>query len=91
MFQEDGNAIAQRIGQTGAARDQLLRFAVIFKGAFGHGADQQFKQFGVHGGMIVARLAAMPAQARRFMGSRRSSSAVKKAGSGVSSSGTAQT
>ena len=32
-----------------------MRFAVILKGAFGHGADQQFKKFGVHGWMVMEK------------------------------------
>jgi hypothetical protein len=32
-----------------------LLVALVFKRAFGHGADQQFKKFGVHGLMVMEK------------------------------------
>lgn len=53
VFEQDGNALAHRVSQSGAAREQLLGLAVKIQRSFGDRADQQFKQFFVHGRMIV--------------------------------------
>src|SRR6476646_2662726 len=49
VLEEDGQAVAHRVSQPCAARDEFLFFAVVFQRPLGHGADEQFKQFGVHG------------------------------------------
>ena len=43
VFQQDGNAIAHRVGQACAARPQFLLFAVVFQGPFGYRANDKFK------------------------------------------------
>src|SRR3954452_23680275 len=45
--QHDRNAVADRIGELGGARDQLLLLAVVFKRALGERADQDFEQLGI--------------------------------------------
>ena len=40
VFQHHRHAVSDRVGQAGTARDQFLFRAVIFKRAFGNGADQ---------------------------------------------------
>ena len=47
LGQHDRNAVADRIGELGRARDQLLLGGVVFERALGHGADQDFKQLGI--------------------------------------------
>ena len=49
VLQQHRDSVAHRVGQPRAARDEFLSLAVIRQRAFGDGADQQFKQFGVHG------------------------------------------
>ncbi|MPN30872.1 hypothetical protein SDC9_178343 [bioreactor metagenome] len=60
VLQHHRNAVAHGIGQAGTARDQFLALAVIGQRTFGDGADQQFKQFGIHGGVLRARRMARP-------------------------------
>ena len=55
VFQQHRNAVTHRVGQPRAARDEFLCLAVIGQGAFGDGADQQFKQFGIHGARLARR------------------------------------
>jgi hypothetical protein len=45
VFQQNGNAVAHRVGQAGAARS-VPALAVVAQRALGDGADQQFEQFG---------------------------------------------
>src|SRR6476620_2406409 len=45
--QHDRYAVADRIGELGGARDQLLLLAVIFERALGERAHEDFKQFRV--------------------------------------------
>src|SRR5262245_56645189 len=43
--QHDRNAIADRIGELGLARDQLLLIGVVFKRSFGDRTYENFQQF----------------------------------------------
>src|SRR2546423_15524517 len=43
--QHDRNAVADRIGELGGARDQLLLLAVIFERPLGEWAHEDFEQF----------------------------------------------
>src|SRR5438270_13478316 len=45
--QHDRNAVADRIGELGGARDQLLLLAVVFERALGERADEDFEQLGI--------------------------------------------
>src|SRR3954468_5672980 len=45
--QHDRNAVADRIGELGGTRDQLLLLAVVFQGALGERANQDFEQLGI--------------------------------------------
>src|SRR5262249_30732290 len=45
--EHDRNAVADRIGELGGARDQLLSLGVVFERALGERADEDFEQFGI--------------------------------------------
>src|SRR5437588_10749623 len=45
--QHDRNAVADRIGELGGARDQLLLLAVVFERALGERSDEDFEQLGI--------------------------------------------
>src|SRR2546426_11581840 len=45
--QHDRNAVTDRIGELGGARDQLLFLAIVFKRALGERADEDFEQLGI--------------------------------------------
>src|SRR5262249_8584847 len=47
LGQHDRDAVADRVGELGGARDQLLSLRVVFKRALGQGADQNLEQLGV--------------------------------------------
>lgn len=49
VFQQDGDAVANGVGQAGAAADELAFIAIQRERALGDGADEQFEEFGVHG------------------------------------------
>src|SRR3990170_4543340 len=47
LRQHDRNAVADRIGQLGLARDQFLLGGVVFQRGLGQRADQDFQQLGI--------------------------------------------
>src|SRR5580692_67515 len=47
--QHDRDAVADRIGELGRARDQLLFLRVIFQRTLGQRTDQDFKKFWIDG------------------------------------------
>src|SRR6266700_6280836 len=47
LGQHDRNAVADRIGELGGARDQLLLGGVVFERALGQRADQDLEQLGI--------------------------------------------
>src|ERR1700688_3775224 len=57
LGQHDRDAVADRIGQLGGARDQLLLLRVVFERALGQRADQDFKQLRIDtvGGTVGGR------------------------------------
>src|ERR1041384_2367548 len=54
--QHDRNAVADRVGELGGARDQLLALAVVFERPLGERADENFEKLRVdaRGGTIRA-------------------------------------
>ncbi len=56
VFKQDWNAVAYRVSQPRATREQLLTVPVVIQWTLGHGADQQFKKSCVHCRMITLRL-----------------------------------
>jgi hypothetical protein len=55
VFQQDGDAIADRVGQAGAAALQFVFRSIECERAFGDGADEEFEEFGIHD-VITLRL-----------------------------------
>jgi hypothetical protein len=55
VFQQDGDAIADRVSEAGAAALQFVFRSVERERAFGDGADEEFEEFGIHG-VITLRL-----------------------------------
>src|SRR3954447_16645689 len=47
--QHDRNAVADRVGELGGARDQFLPGRIEFKGALGHRTDQDLQQLWIDG------------------------------------------
>src|SRR6516164_8071924 len=47
--QHDGDAVADRIGELGGARNQFLLLGIIFERALGERADQNFEELTVDG------------------------------------------
>src|SRR6476659_7204674 len=45
--QHDRDAGADRIGELGSARDQLLLIRIVFERSLGHRADQDFEKLGI--------------------------------------------
>src|SRR6187401_2713005 len=63
--QHDRNAVADRIGELGGAGDQLLLLAVVFEGALGERAHQDFEKLWIDAtggtfGHVRFRLMAQP-------------------------------
>ena len=58
FLEQHRDAVADRVGEPGAARDELLLARRPVQRPLGHGADEQFKQLGVHRAMIALRRAA---------------------------------
>src|SRR4029078_1675122 len=58
LGQHDRDAIADRIGELGGARDQLLLVAVAFQRTLGDGADQHLEQLRIDaaGGAVGRRV-----------------------------------
>src|SRR5439155_21808623 len=49
LLQHDGDAVANRIGETRGSRNQLLLGAVVDQRPFGDGANEHFEQLVIHG------------------------------------------
>src|SRR5476649_2137092 len=58
--QHDRNAVADRIGELGGARNELLLFGVVFQHALGQRTDQDFQKLRIDaaGGTVGGRGAA---------------------------------
>src|SRR3954454_14051691 len=66
LGQHDRNAVADRVGELGGARDQLLTLAIVFERALGERTYEDLEQLGIDtaGGTFSCGHDALPAVSR---------------------------